>query len=74
MRYQKNINNKALEIYSAFWNLFKAKKQFELTEEYLTALNDNLKQTKDFLDNGLATMNDYLKIKKEYRFQILKSL
>ena len=61
--HQKNINNKALEIYSAFWNLFKAKKQFELTEEYLTALKDNLKQTKDFLDNGLATMNDYLKIK-----------
>ncbi|MCW8811093.1 MAG: TolC family protein [Ignavibacteriaceae bacterium] len=61
--HQKNINNKALEIYSAYWNLFKAKKQYELMEEYLASLNDNLKQTKDFLDNGLATMNDYLKIK-----------
>jgi outer membrane protein len=61
--HQKNINNKALEIYSAYWNLFKAKKQVELTEEYLTSLKDNLKQTKDFLDNGLATINDYLKIK-----------
>jgi outer membrane protein TolC len=61
--HQKNINNKALEIYSAYWNLFKAKQQVELTEEYLSSLNDNLKQTKDFLDNGLATMNDYLKIK-----------
>ena len=61
--HQKNINNKALEIYSAFWNFFKAKKQYELTEEYLTSLKDNLQKTKDFLDNGLATMNDYLKIK-----------
>jgi len=61
--HQKNINNKALEIYSAFWNFFKAQKQYELTQEYLTSLKDNLQQTKDFLDNGLATMNDYLKIK-----------
>lgn len=61
--HQKNINNKALEIYSAFWNFFKAQKQYELTQEYLTSLKDNLNQTKDFLDNGLATMNDYLKIK-----------
>ncbi|MBE0570283.1 MAG: TolC family protein [Ignavibacteriaceae bacterium] len=61
--HQKNINNKALEIYSACWNYFKAQKQYELTQEYLTSLKDNLKQTKDFLDNGLATMNDYLKIK-----------
>ena len=61
--HQKNINNKALEIYSSYWNLFKAKRQVELTEEYLASLKDNLKQTKDFLDNGLATMNDYLKIK-----------
>ena len=61
--HQRNINNKALEIYSAFWNFFKAQKQYELTQEYLTSLKDNLKQTKDFLDNGLATMNDYLKIK-----------
>ncbi len=61
--HQININYKALEIYSAYWNLFKAKKQVELTQEYLTSLNDNLKQTKNFLDNGLATMNDYLKIK-----------
>jgi len=61
--HQKNINNKALEIYSAFWNFFKAQKQYELTQEYLTSLKDNLNQTKNFLDNGLATMNDYLKIK-----------
>ena len=61
--HQKNINNKALEIYSVFWNFFKAQKQYELTQEYLTSLKDNLKQTKDFLDNGLVTMNDYLKIK-----------
>lgn len=61
--HQRNLNNKALEIYTAFWNLFKAKKQYELTQEYLISLKDNLEQTKNFLDNGLATMNDYLKMK-----------
>jgi outer membrane protein len=61
--HQKNINSKALEIYSAFWNLFKTQKQYELTQEYLTSLKDNLVRTKEFLDNGLVTMNDYLKIK-----------
>jgi outer membrane protein TolC len=60
--HQKNINNKALEIYSTFWNYFKAQKQVELIEEYSHSLDEDLKKTKDFVDNGLATMNDYLKL------------
>lgn len=60
--HQKNINNKAFEIYSAYWNLFKAQKQVELIEEYTQSLNEDLRKTKDFVDNGLATMNDYLKL------------
>jgi outer membrane protein TolC len=61
--HQKNINKKALEIYNAYWNLFKAMKHYELTKEYSASLNNNLKETKNYLDNGLATMNDYLKMK-----------
>lgn len=60
--HQKNINNKAFEIYSAYWNLFKTQKQVELIEERMTSLDEDLRRTKDFVDNGLATMNDYLRI------------
>ena len=60
--HQKNINNKALEIYSSFWNYFKAEKQVELIEEYTHSLDEDLRKTKDFVDNGLATMNDFLKL------------
>lgn len=60
--HQKNINNKAFEIYSSYWNLFKAQKQVELIEEYTKSLEENLRKTKNFVDNGLATMNDYLKL------------
>jgi outer membrane protein TolC len=63
LEHQKNINKKALEIHNAFWNFFKAQKQVDLTEEYLLSLKNNLNQTKEFLDNGLVTMNDYLKMK-----------
>ena len=60
--HQKNINNKAFEIYTTYWNLFKAEKQVELIEEYTHSLDEDLRKTKDFVDNGLATMNDYLKL------------
>lgn len=60
--HQKNINNKALEIHTYFWNLFKAQKSVELTEEYLRSLDEELRITKNFMDNGLVTTNDYLKL------------
>jgi len=60
--HQKNINNKAFEIYTAYWNLFKTQKQVELIEEYTKSLDEDLRKTKNFVDNGLATMNDYLKL------------
>lgn len=59
----KTINNKALEIHSAFWNLFKMEKSVEIISEYLSSLEEHLSQTKDFLDNGLVTLSDYLKLK-----------
>ena len=60
--HQKNINNKAFEINTAYWNLFKTQKQVELIEEYTHSLDEDLRKTKEFVDNGLATMNDYLKL------------
>jgi outer membrane protein TolC len=59
----RTINNKTLEIHSAFWNLFKTEKSVELLTENLSSLKEHLKQTKDFLNNGLVTVSDYLKLK-----------
>ena len=59
----KTINNKTLEIHFAFWILFKAEKSVELINENLLSLEEHLNQTKEFLDNGLVTVNDYLKFK-----------
>jgi len=59
----KTINNKALDIHTAFWNLYKAEKSVELVNENFSSLKNHLKQTKEFLDNGLVTVNDYLKFK-----------
>jgi outer membrane protein TolC len=60
--HRRNINNKALEIHNSFWNLFKAQKSVELTEEYLRSLDEDLRKTKNFVDNGLVSTNDYLKL------------
>jgi outer membrane protein TolC len=59
----QNINNKALEIHFTFWNLFKAEKSAKLIEENLASLKEHLQQTNEFLNNGLVTINDYLKLK-----------
>lgn len=62
LEHQKNINNKALEIRTSFWNFYKAHRLVELTEEYLRSLEEELRITKNFLENGLVTTNDYLKL------------
>lgn len=56
-------NKKALEIQIAFWNLFKAQKIESIVKNNLSAMQNHLKQTEQFLKNGLATQNDLLKLK-----------
>jgi outer membrane protein TolC len=63
--HQSTINNSALNIHTAYWNLFKAKRFTELVEQYVYLLNEKLKDTKQFLDNGLVTQNDLLKLQVE---------
>ena len=62
---EKAMNQKALAIHTAFWNLFKVKKISELTRQFLSLLKLKLKDTKEFLANGLVTRNDILKIEVE---------
>jgi outer membrane protein len=60
---QNTINQKALGIHTAYWNLYKAEKSVDLILQSLSSLRQKLKDTKQFLDNGLVTKNDLLKLK-----------
>lgn len=60
---EKVKNEKAHEIKTAFWNFFKARKLIELVESGLNSLKKHLKDAENFLDNGLITKSDLLKLK-----------
>ncbi len=60
--YESSTNDYALKIQEAFWNFYNARQIVELTSEQLTSLNNNVADTKNFLDNGLVSLNDLLKL------------
>ncbi len=57
--------NKAEEIQKAFWHLYNAEAIVNLIKENLNSLEHHLKDTENFLKNGLVTKNDLLKLKVE---------
>lgn len=59
----KALNDKAFSIHLAFWNYYKMKNVVAAIEENLVSLENHLKDTENFFDNGLATLNDLLKLK-----------
>ena len=63
VEYDKSINDKALAVYKAFWNYYKAEQVEKLVEENLSSLQNHLKDTEQFVSAGLATENDLLKLK-----------
>ncbi|MBN1301639.1 MAG: TolC family protein [Melioribacteraceae bacterium] len=54
---------KVLRITKAFWDYHKLKNQKVLIEETMLSLNNHLRDTERFAENGLATKNDVLKLK-----------
>ncbi len=63
----ENEKNKvSLQIQTAYWNYYKAIKLVKLVEENSVKLKKHLEDTKNFLDNGLVTKNDYLRIDVQY--------
>ena len=60
--YNAAVNNYALQIQEAFWNFYNAQKIVDLIKEQKVSVNKHLVDTKNFMDNGLATMNDVLKL------------
>lgn len=64
--YSKEMNETAMNIHTAFWNLYRANEFRNLLENSLQQIENHLKDTKNFLDNGLVTQNDYLKLQVQY--------
>lgn len=64
--YAKDKNEAAFSIYSAFWNYYKTQQVKTLLLNSLKQIENHLNDTKNFLDNGLATKNDYLKLQVQY--------
>lgn len=64
--YSKEMNEAAMNIHTAFWNFYRANEFRNLLEKSLNQIENHLKDTKNFLDNGLVTQNDYLKLQVQY--------
>jgi outer membrane protein TolC len=66
LEYSASVNDYSIKIQEAFWNLYNSEKIVELLTEQLSTINQHLSDTKNFLDNGLATINDVLKLEVQY--------
>jgi outer membrane protein TolC len=64
--YSKEMNEAAYNIYVAFWNFYKSKEVKDLLTKSLGQIENHLEDTKNFLENGLVTQNDYLKLQVQY--------
>ncbi|MFC2135922.1 TolC family protein, partial [Bacteroidota bacterium] len=62
IEHTREVNKVALKIQTAFWNYYKAQNALKLVNENLKSLKQHLADTKAFMDNGLVTRNDYLKL------------
>jgi outer membrane protein len=60
------MNEAALNIHNAFWNYYRTQEVRNLLEQSLGQIENHLKDTKNFLENGLVTQNDYLKLQVQY--------
>jgi outer membrane protein len=64
--YSKEMNEAALNIHNTFWNYYRAEELRNLLDKSLGQIENHLKDTKNFLENGLVTQNDYLKLQVQY--------
>jgi outer membrane protein TolC len=72
--YSKEINEEAMNIYTAFWNFYKTKQVKKLIDENLMAVEAHLSDTKNYLENELVTLNDVLKLEVQYSNIKLKQI
>jgi len=60
--YQKDKNEVAFGIKTAFWNYYKALEIKTVFDDNIKSIEKHLDDTKNLLNNGLATQNDVLKL------------
>lgn len=72
--HSNEINTEAFKIQEAFWNYTKAKQVSELIDQNTAVLIKHVEDTKLFLENGLVTKNDMLKLEVELSNVKLKQI
>lgn len=66
MDYSRDYNESAFRIHSAFWQLYKAQQILKSVDESLASSEKHLEDTRNFLEQGLVTQNDLLKLEVQY--------
>lgn len=66
IEYSKEKDDAAFNIHFTFWNYYKAMQMKDLLINSLRQIEKHLTNTKNFMDNGLVTQNDYLKLQVQY--------
>lgn len=64
--YSKDGNEAAFNIYNAYWNYYKSDEISKVIEQTLQQMENHLKDTKSFFENGLISKNDMLKLEVQY--------
>lgn len=64
--YSKEGNEAAFNIYSAYWNYYKTDEIKKVIAQTLHQIENHLKDTRNFFENGLISKNDMLKLEVQY--------
>lgn len=70
--YDAKVNEYAYKIHEAFWSYYNAGQMVDLIRDHLKAVKQHLTDTENFMENGLATMNDVLKLEVQYSNMALR--
>ena len=72
--YNKDKENLVYNIKSAYWNLFKAKRVKEVTDQNVEQVKAHLTNVQNFYEQGLSTKNDLLKVQVQLSESQLKQI
>lgn len=64
--YSKEENEAAFNIYNAYWNYYKTDEVSRLIAQSLQQMEQHLRDTRSFYENGLLSKNDLLKLEVQY--------
>ncbi len=64
--YSKEQNEVAFNIYNAYWNYYKAEEVRNVIAQTLQQIENHLRDTRNFYEQGLVSNNDLLKLEVQY--------